>query len=433
MLDLVAAFIGLTTLFTYLNYRFIRLPPAIGVMATALLLSLALHGLTALGYPLLELEMQELIREIDFSQVLMTWFLPALLFAGALHVDFRDLASYKWSIGFLATLGVLLSTFVTATLAYYSFALFGWEVSYLYCLLFGALISPTDPIAVMGILKTSGAPQPLQTTIVGESLFNDGTAVVLFSILLGVLAIGETPTLDTVTWLFVKEAIGGILFGLLLGYGFYFLLRTVSDHQVVVMLTLALVFAGAALSARLHVSAPIVAVVAGLIIGNVGRRRAMNEETRRYVDKFWELIDGILNTLLFALIGLELLLLPLSWLHVVAAFLLGGVVLVARYLTVAPGIFALRTLVRGARQIPSGTIRVLVWGGLRGGVSVALALSLPAGPERDLLLTLTYIVVLVSILLQGLSIGPLVRRLFGSEEDTPQEGAMAEAQPPVAP
>src|SRR5690606_35479442 len=192
------------------------------------------------------------------------------------------------------------------SLAYYTFALFGWQVSYLYCLLFGALISPTDPIAVMGILKTSGAPQPLQTTIVGESLFNDGTAVVLFSILLGVLAIGETPTLDTVTWLFVKEAIGGILFGLLLGYGFYFLLRTVSDHQVVVMLTLALVFAGAALSARLHVSAPIVAVVAGLIIGNVGRRRAMNEETRRYVDKFWELIDGILNTLLFALIGLEL-------------------------------------------------------------------------------------------------------------------------------
>src|SRR5690606_37437667 len=252
-------------------------------------------------------------------------------------------------------------------------------------------------------------------------------------ILLGVLAIGETPTLDTVTWLFVKEAIGGILFGLLLGYGFYFLLRTVSDHQVVVMLTLALVFAGAALSARLHVSAPIVAVVAGLIIGNVGRRRAMNEETRRYVDKFWELIDGILNNLLFALIGLELLLLPLSWLHVVAAFLLGGVVLVARYLTVAPGIFALRTLVRGARQIPSGTIRVLVWGGLRGGVSVALALSLPAGPERDLLLTLTYIVVLVSILLQGLSIGPLVRRLFGSEDEAPRERSAAEAQTPAAP
>src|SRR5690606_38123464 len=216
MLDLVAAFIGLTTLLTYLNYRFIRLPPAIGVMATALLLSLALHGLTALGYPLLEQEMQQLIREIDFSQILMTWFLPALLFAGALHVDFRDLASYKWSIGFLATIGVLLSTFVTATLAYYTFALFGWEVSYLYCL--------------------------------------------LFSILIGIHMLGEAPTAQAISWLFVKEALGGILFGLVLGYGFFFLLRTVSDHQVVVMLTLALVFAGAALSARLHVSAPIVAV-----------------------------------------------------------------------------------------------------------------------------------------------------------------------------
>ena len=416
MLDLVAAFIGLTTLLTYLNYRFVRLPPAIGVMATALVLSLGLHGLTALGYPLLELSMQELIRGIDFSQVLMTWFLPALLFAGALHVNFRDLASYKWSIGFLATAGVLLSTVVSATLAYYIFALFGWQVPYIYCLLFGALISPTDPIAVMGILKTSGAPKPLQTTIIGESLFNDGTAVVLFSIILGVLLIGETPTVQSITWLFVQEAIGGILFGLVLGYGLYFLLRTVDNYQIVVMLTLALVFAGAALSARLHVSAPIVAVVAGLIIGNVGRRRAMSEETRRYVDGFWELIDGILNTLLFALIGLELLLLPLSWLHVAAALLLGAVVLVARYLTVAPGIFAMRSLIKGARDIPGGTIRVLVWGGLRGGVSVALALSLPAGPERDLLLTLTYIVVLVSILVQGLSIGVLVRKLFGREQ-----------------
>src|SRR5690606_27209474 len=192
MLDLVAAFIGLTTLLTYVNYRFIGLPPAIGVMLTALLLSVAIHGLALLGYPLLELEMQQIIREIDFSQVLMTWFLPALLFAGALHVNLDDLKSHKWSIGFLATLGVLFSTLVSAALAYYTFTLFGWHLDFLYCLLFGALISPTDPIAVMGILKTSGAPKPLQTTIIGESLFNDGTAVVLFSIILGVLMIGET-------------------------------------------------------------------------------------------------------------------------------------------------------------------------------------------------------------------------------------------------
>jgi CPA1 family monovalent cation:H+ antiporter len=414
MLDLVAAFIGLTTLLTYVNYRFIGLPPAIGVMLTALLLSAALHGLALLGYPLLELEMQHIIREIDFSQVLMTWFLPALLFAGALHVNFDDLRSHKWSIGFLATVGVLFSTLVSAALAYYTFELFGWHLDFIYCLLFGALISPTDPIAVMGILKTSGAPKPLQTTIIGESLFNDGTAVVLFSIILGVLMIGETPTVGEVSWLFVKEAIGGILFGLVLGYGVYLLIRTVEQYQVVVMLTLALVFAGAALAARLHVSAPIVMVVAGLIIGNQGRKQAMSDESRRYVDGFWELIDEILNALLFALIGLELLLLPMSWLHVTAALLLGGSVLVARYLTVAPGIFLIRRKRNGESAIPSGTIRILVWGGLRGGVSVALALALPLGPERDLLLTLTYIVVLVSILLQGLSIGPLVRKMFGT-------------------
>jgi CPA1 family monovalent cation:H+ antiporter len=413
MLDLVAAFIGLTTLLTYVNYRFIGLPPAIGVMLTALLLSVAIHGLALLGYPLLELEMQQIIREIDFSQVLMTWFLPALLFAGALHVNLDDLKSHKWSIGFLATLGVLFSTLVSATLAYYTFTLFGWHLDFLYCLLFGALISPTDPIAVMGILKTSGAPKPLQTTIIGESLFNDGTAVVLFSIILGVLMIGETPTVGEVSWLFVKEAIGGILFGLLLGYVVYMMIRTVEQYQVVVMLTLALVFAGAALAARLHVSAPIVMVVAGLIIGNQGRKQAMSDESRRYVDGFWELIDEILNALLFALIGLELLLLPMSWLHVAAALLLGGAVLLARYLTVAPGIFLIRRKRNGDDTIPSGTIRILVWGGLRGGVSVALALALPLGPERDLLLTLTYIVVLVSILVQGLSIGPLVRKMFG--------------------
>ncbi len=414
MLDLVAAFIGLTTLLTYVNYRFIGLPPAIGVMVTALLLSLALHGLALLGYPLLELEMQEIIREIDFSQVLMTWFLPALLFAGALHVNLDDLRSHKRAIGFLATVGVLFSTLVSAALAYYTFELFGWHLDFIYCLLFGALISPTDPIAVMGILKTSGAPKPLQMTIIGESLFNDGTAVVVFSIILGVLLIGETPTVAEVSWLFMKEAVGGILFGLLLGYGVFLLIRTVEQYQVVVMLTLALVFAGAALAARLHVSAPIVMVVAGLIIGNQGRTQAMTEEARRYVDGFWELIDEILNALLFALIGLELLLLPLSWLHVVAAVLLGGVVLLARYVTVAPGIFLMRRKRHDALKVPSGTIRVLVWGGLRGGVSVALALALPLGPERDLLLTLTYIVVLVSILLQGLSIGPLVRRTFGT-------------------
>ncbi|HBO0861838.1 sodium:proton antiporter [Pseudomonas aeruginosa] len=423
MLDLVAAFIALTTLLTYVNYRFIRLPPTIGVMATALVFSLIVQGLSELGYPILEVEMQEIIRRIDFSEVLMTWFLPALLFAGALHVDLSDLRSYKWPIGLLATAGVLIATFVIGGLAYYTFPLFGWQVDFIYCLLFGALISPTDPIAVLGILKSAGAPKPLATTIVGESLFNDGTAVVVFAIILGILQLGEAPTVSATAILFVQEAIGGVVFGAALGYGVFVMMRGIDQYQVEVMLTLALVIGGAALAARLHVSAPIAMVVAGLIIGNHGRRYAMSDETRRYVDKFWELIDEILNALLFALIGLELLLLPFSWLHVAAAFALGGAVLVSRLLTVGPAILVLRRFRGANRQVPAGTIRILVWGGLRGGVSVALALSLPLGPERDLILSLTYIVVLVSILLQGLSIGPLVRRIYAGQPLEKSEGA----------
>lgn len=406
---------GSTTLLTYVNYRFIRLPPTIGVMVTALVFSALLQLLSLAGYPVLELEVQEMIRDIDFSEILMTWFLPALLFAGALHVNLKDLRSYKWSIGFLATIGVLIATFVIGGLAWFIFDLLGWHVPLLYCLLFGALISPTDPIAVMGILKSAGAPKPLATTIVGESLFNDGTAVVVFSILLAILLSGQTPGLGEISWLFVKEAFGGILFGLAIGAATILMMRGIDQYQVEVMLTICLVFGGAALAKALHVSGPIAMVVAGLIIGNYGRHHAMSEETRRYIDKFWELIDEILNMLLFALIGLELLLLPFTWQHAGAAMLLGAAVLMARLLTVAPPILLLRRL---GHQAPLGTVRILAWGGLRGGVSVALALALPGGPERDLLLTLTYIVVLVSILAQGLTIGPLVNWIY---RDQPRE------------
>ena len=409
MLDLVAAFLTLTTLLTYVNYRFIRLPPTIGVMATALLFSALLQGASLAGYPVLEAKMQLLIRDIDFSEILMTWFLPALLFAGALHVNLNDLRSYKWPIGLLATFGVLLATLIIGGLAWFIFGLLGWNVPLLYCLLFGALISPTDPIAVMGILKSAGAPKPLATTIVGESLFNDGTAVVVFSILLAILLSGHTPTAGEIGWLFLKEAVGGVLFGMAIGGLTLLMMRGIDQYQVEVMLTIALVFGGAALAHALHVSGPIAMVVAGLIIGNFGRHHIMSDETRRYIDKFWELIDEILNALLFALIGLELLLLPFNWLHIGAACLLGAAVLASRLLTVAPPIFLLRRL---GHPAPLGTIRILAWGGLRGGVSVALALSLPLGPERDLLLSLTYIVVLVSILAQGLSIGPLVRHIY---------------------
>ena len=419
MLELVAAFICLTTLLTYVNFRFIGLPPTIGVMVTALLFSLLLQGLSYLGYPGLEEHVEELIGKIDFGDLLMNWMLSFLLFAGALHVNLNDLRSYRWPIGLLATVGVLIATFVIGSLAYWIFGLFGWHVSFLYCLLFGALISPTDPIAVLGVLRTANASKPLKTTIVGESLFNDGTAVVVFTVLLGIAQLGETPTVAATAWLFVHEAIGGVLFGGLIGYLVYLMIKSIEQHQIEVMLTLALVIGGSAMASELHVSAPIAMVVAGLIIiGNLGRNLAMNDMTRRYLDGFWELLDDMLNALLFALIGLELLLLPFNWLHLAAASLLAVAIVLSRVLTVAPAILLLRRW----RSVPRGTIRVLTWGGLRGGVSVALALALPLGPERDLVLSITYIVVLSSILLQGLTIGKLVRHVT---QDAP--AAKAEA------
>ncbi|WP_296266168.1 cation:proton antiporter [Pseudomonas sp. UBA6562] len=407
MLELVAAFICLTTLLTYVNYRFIGLPPAIGVMVTALLFSLMIQGLSLLGFPGLEARVEGLMNQIDFNDLLMHWMLSFLLFAGALHVNLGDLRSYRWPIGLLATVGVLIATVVIGLLAHWVFALFGWHVSLIYCLLFGALISPTDPIAVLGALRTANAPKPLKTTIVGESLFNDGTAVVVFTVLLGIAQLGETPSMADTAVLFLREAVGGALFGGLIGYATYRMIKGIEQYQVEVMLTLALVIGGSVMCYELHVSAPIAMVVAGLIIGNLGRNLAMNDMTRRYMDGFWELIDDMLNALLFALIGLELLLLPFNWLHLAAGTVLAVAVLAARLLTVAPAILLLRRW----RSVPKGTIRVLTWGGLRGGVSVALALSLPTGDERDLLLSITYIVVLSSILIQGLTVGGVVRRV----------------------
>jgi CPA1 family monovalent cation:H+ antiporter len=396
------------------NFRFIGLPPTIGVMVTALMFSLLLQGLSFIGYPGLEERVQELIGQIDFGDLLMNWMLSFLLFAGALHVNINDVRSYRWPIGLLATVGVLIATTVIGSLAYWIFALFGWHISFLYCLLFGALISPTDPIAVLGVLRTANASKPLKTTIVGESLFNDGTAVVVFTVLLGILQLGETPSLSATAMLFVHEAIGGVVFGGLIGYLVYRMIKSIEQYQIEVMLTLALVIGGSAMASELHVSAPIAMVVAGLIIGNLGRNKAMNEMTRRYMDGFWELLDDMLNALLFALIGMELLLLPFSWLHLLAASVLAVAILLSRLLTVAPAI----VLLRRWRTVPRGTIRILTWGGLRGGVSVALALALPLGPERDLILSITYIVVLSSILFQGLTIGKLVKHVT---KDAPVE------------
>ncbi len=407
MLEIAATCLVLTALLAYLNLRFLGLPTTIGVMAAALLFSLSLVGLDKLGIAQgLRNYEESLLRSIDFSDVLMQGMLSLLLFAGALHVDLSELRSYRWQVGVLAVVGTLLSTVAVGLGVWVVLPLVGLELPLMYCLLFGALISPTDPIAVMGILKTAGAPKNLELVIAGESLFNDGVGVVIFSLLLGALASGTTPTAGEGFSLLLHEAGGGLLFGLALGYVTFWLLRSVDNYQVEVLLTLAAVTGGYALALRLHVSGPLAMVVVGLMIGNGGRALAMSDTTRRYVDLFWELVDEILNAVLFVLIGMEVLLVSFSPATLVAAAVAATVTLLARALTVGLPVNLLHT----AFKLPRGAGWVLTWGGLRGGISVALALSLPAGPQRDIVLALTYCIVVFSILGQGLTIGPLVKR-----------------------
>ncbi|OGA19876.1 MAG: sodium:proton antiporter [Betaproteobacteria bacterium RIFCSPLOWO2_12_FULL_63_13] len=406
MLDIAAACLVITALLAYLNHRFVGMPTTVGVMAAALAISLALVGLDALGvaHALRQYE-ESLLRSIDFSDVLMQGMLSLLLFAGALHVDLSELRAYRWPVGALAVLGTLISTLAVGYGMWVALPFAGLDLPLMYCLLFGALISPTDPIAVMGILKSAGAPKELELVIAGESLFNDGVGVVIFSLLLGMLVSGLAPTPGQGFELLLHEAGGGLLFGLALGYVSFLLLKSVDNYQVEVLLTLASVTGGYALANKLHVSGPLAMVVAGLIIGNHGRALAMSDTTRRYLDMFWELVDEILNATLFVLIGMEVLLVAFSAHELVAAAVAVVVTLLARLFTVGVPVRLLRRHVR----LPRGSWKVLTWGGLRGGISVALALSLPAGAERDTVVALTYGVVVFSILVQGLSIGIVTR------------------------
>jgi len=406
MLDIAAICLVITALLAYVNHRFVRLPTTIGVMVIALGLSLAIVALDAAGWShALRRYEESLLRSIHFSDVLMQGMLSLLLFAGAMHVDLSELKAHRWSVAALALFGTMLSTLLVGFGLWLALPWVGTPLSFLYCLLFGALISPTDPIAVMGILKSAGAPKDLELLIAGESLFNDGVGVVIFVLLLGILTSGDTPTVSAALVLLLREAGGGIVFGLALGYITYRLLKSVDQYQVEVLLTLAAVTGGYALANHLHVSGPLAMVVTGLVVGNQGRARAMSDTTRRYVDMFWELIDEILNAVLFVLIGMEVLLVTLSFPLMVAGAAVIVVTLLARLLSVG-----LPVRLLGRRLgLPQRAWRVLTWGGLRGGISVALALSLPPGPERDSVLALTYCVVVFSILVQGLTIGRVIR------------------------
>ncbi|MFD2191531.1 cation:proton antiporter [Pistricoccus aurantiacus] len=404
MLNLTALFISVTALFAWFNARVVHLPATIGVMVIALIFSLGLMGIHHLGFTLVTDRAEDWLARIDFSELLMEGMLSFLLFAGALHVDLGQLKRYRWSIGFLATVGVVISTLAVGSAAWWLFGLFDIQVPWIWCLVFGALIAPTDPIAVLGILRSAGAPPDMEVRIVGESLFNDGVAIVVFSTLLSAATAEEALTVGHVSLLFLQEAGGGILLGVIIGALVYRLMKSIDQYQVEVLLSLALVIGGYALALRLHVSGPIAMVVAGLIIGNMARIGAMSDSTRAYMDGFWELIDEMLNAILFVLIGLELLLIPFQWAYFGVVLPLIAIMLATRFMTIGIPLALLR------RWFPfrPGMTRVLTWGGLRGGISVALALGLPVVDYREPLVLATYLIVLFSILVQGLTIGKVV-------------------------
>ena len=479
--QMLAALITLSALFSYVNHRWLRLPTTIGLMVMSLVLSLVLIGL-GLFHPPLVKQASELVESIGFYKALMHGMLGFLLFAGALHINLDDLIRQKAVISILATLGVIMSTLIVGGLSWLITRLVGLELPLIHCLLFGAVISPTDPIAVLGILKKLGAPKSLETKICGESLFNDGVGVVVFLALVNIAGMdghkapqprqpqsvtigapshtesrsgllfepqrsqahrdsakavltlvsneaelfqrssdtsitGDNPStpsdksqgagsVDHITRLFLYEVIGGAVFGLAVGLLAYGMLKSINTYQVEVLISLALVTGGYALADAWHLSGPIAMVVAGLLIGNHGRALAMGAATRQHLDTFWELVDEILNSVLFVMIGLEVLELTLGGRYILAGLLAIPVALTARFIAVGVPITAMRRV----RRFTPHAVKAMTWGGLRGGISVALALSIDrTEPSREVILTMTYMVVVFSIIVQGLTILPLLR------------------------
>ncbi len=354
-----------------------------------------------------------LLQDVDFTEVLMGAMLNFLLFAGAIHINLVDLREQRAPVIIFSTVSVVISTFAVGALVYYITPLFGFQIPFIYALLFGSLISPTDPIAVMGVLKEANVKKSLETKVAGESLFNDGVAVVIFAVILQ-LAQGSDVDLSitNISWLLIKEAIGGFALGTVLGLGASNAMRKIDDYKVSVLITLSVVMGGYLIAHSIHISGPLTMVAAGIVIGNYGKRTAMSSITKDYLNKFWELIDEILNAILFLFIGFELLII-----HNITDYWLIGmccilIVLFSRFLS----IYIPVVLIPFKNKFSSGTIKVLVWGGLRGGVSIALVLSMDEGPYKPLLVGITYFVVVFSIIVQGLTVGKLAKKVLSVEE-----------------
>jgi CPA1 family monovalent cation:H+ antiporter len=406
-LELIGILLTAVAILGYFNHRVLGLPDTIGITAMGLLVSLLL-AFAGNVVPGASSWARDLADRFDFSDLVLHGMLSVLLFAGSLHVNIAELARQKLPVLVLSTVGVLLSTALVGWGAYALLQAVGVSVRLENCLLFGALISPTDPIAVLGVLKTAGVPKALEMDIAGESLFNDGTGVVAFLVLLGIATGSSEPTVPAVTLLLLRDIVGGLLLGLALGYVAFFMLKGVDSYPVEIIITLALATAGYSLAEHVYVSAPLTVVVAGLVVGNHGARSAMSERTREHLFSFWDLVDEVLNLVLFGLVGLQLLAWSSDEVAWLAAALLVPVVLVARFISVGVPALALRPWLK--RRTPHA-VKVLTWGGLRGGISVALALTLPEFSGRDTLVMGTYAVVMFSLLVQAPTLGWYLDRL----------------------
>jgi CPA1 family monovalent cation:H+ antiporter len=410
VLDLIALLLVSASVFGLLNHHYIKLPHTIGLVVLSLLVSgtiLLVHAVFP-GWGLADAA-RGILTQIDFSETLLLGMLSFLLFAGALHIDLAALIASSRSVVTLATIGTTLSTAIVATGFWAATIGLGLDIPVIYCVIFGALISPTDPVAVLAILKKLGLPKQIETEIIGESLFNDGVAIVIFTIAVAIAtgSKGDVGAADIAAF-FAIEAFGGIALGLLTGYLAFLALRSIDDYVVEVLITLALVTASYGIATHLHISGPLAVVAAGLLIGNPGARLGMSEKTRAHLFNFWEMMDEILNSVLFVLIGFEVLALSVQPGTVTLALLMIPLVLVARVISVGAPLYGFGMMRNRAR----GSFALLTWGGLHGAISVALVLALPTGPVRDMLLPACYTVVIFSIVIQGLTLEPVARR-FG--------------------
>jgi len=409
--SITTVLIVLAAIFGYLNAKFLKLPITIGLMVITIVFTLIIIAIGQFDDTLL-LREKELVSQINFKIVLLDIMLSFLLFAGALHTNFAQLKVQRWPVLIFATAGVLISTFLVGIIMSYILQLIGLQIDFIYCLLFGALISPTDPIAVLGILKKAKVPKKLETKIVGESLFNDGVGVVVFLTIFSI-ASSSTATIEIIDVIkfFGQEVIGGIILGLVLGWITYKLMKSIDDYEIEVIITIAAVMGGTVLAHQLHLSAPLAMVTAGLIVGNDKVRNAvMSKETETYVDKFWELIDVLLNTILFVLIGMEMLILTFEGNYILAGLLAVPIVLLCRYISLW---LPIKFFAKKLEFVPNTNL-IMTWGGLRGGISIALALSLTPEMHRELFLVVTYIIVVFSIIGQGLTVEAVIKRLTKS-------------------